>query len=438
MIRKLHSHVPEPDWQEYGRLVGDLALLQSNGLPALDSLAVSSDVFLTWQSEGRVPDAVIDGVLEWSHVSKEAQTEVLVRPSLKVELPGLDDKLQSERTFASIKFTIERIYRSWGSDRSRAARVIAGVKDESNVPAILVQPVVSPIWCLITHHAVFSEQTNGANYNDNVSNTIPFFVPSLSLLIERTEDALKRPVKIYFTSDDKLDDCRIVSVSDEIMTPDARWRVFLHLFNREQITDVQLLQSIEPNMLGYADGLEFDPESHPALLNGLPASAGFAGGEIVFRGVVSKPQLKNRNLIFVTDEATPEDIHLIEMSVGAVGTLGGLTSHVAVISRGMGKPAVTGCGGTLDLQTRTYRTPNGMVVPEFTEAMIDGSTGTVSFSDGPVRTRWRKTDAAEELRSLVSRLLANFGRARFKKLPVEEQLHLAKLKCRLRELESGL
>jgi phosphohistidine swiveling domain-containing protein len=438
VIRKLHPHIAEPDWQEYGRLVGDLAVLQSTGLPVLDSLAVSPDVFLTWQSEGRVPGTVIDGVLEWAHVSKGAQAEVLVRPSLKVELPGLDDKLKSERTFASIRFTIERIYRSWGSDRSRAARVIAGVKDESNVPAILVQPVVSPIWSLITHHAILSEQTDEANYTDNVNNTIPFFVPGLSLLIERTEGALKRPAKIYFTSDDKLDGCRIVSVSDEIMTTDARWRFSLHLFNRKQITDVQFLQSIEPSMLGYADGLEFDPKSNPTLLQGQPASSGFARGEVVFRGVAFKSRLKNRNLIFVTTEATREDIPLIEMSVGTVGTRGGMTSHLAVISRGMRKPAVTGCDGTLDLQTRTYRTPNGIVVSEFTGAMVDGSTGTVSFSNGLVRTRWTKTDGAVELRSHLSRLLANISEARFHQFSVEEQLHLARLKSRLRELETGL
>jgi pyruvate,orthophosphate dikinase len=114
------------------------------------------------------------------------------------------------------------------------------------------------------------------------------------------------------------------------------------------------------------------------IATGLPASPGAASGEIVFSSdEAAKLQADGRKVILVRIETSPEDIHGMHAAEGILTTRGGMTSHAAVVARGMGKPCVSGCGsirvdygrGTMSVGSRTFKT--GDVIT------IDGSLGQV-------------------------------------------------------------
>ena len=121
------------------------------------------------------------------------------------------------------------------------------------------------------------------------------------------------------------------------------------------------------------------------IARGLPASPGAATGEIVFSAEEAE-RLKGegREVILVRSETSPEDIHGMVAALGILTARGGMTSHAAVVARGMGKPCVCGAGalkidaklGTMSVAGRTWRA--GDVIT------IDGGSGEVF--DGRVPT----------------------------------------------------
>lgn len=121
-------------------------------------------------------------------------------------------------------------------------------------------------------------------------------------------------------------------------------------------------------------------ESHgfTVVATGLPASPGAASGQVVFDADTAQT-LGNAGIpvILVSSETTPEDIHGIVAAAGILTSRGGMTSHAAVVARGMGKPCVCGCEALdIDAETRRLRVGN-TVFQERDILSIDGATGRV-------------------------------------------------------------
>ncbi|MCP3907502.1 MAG: pyruvate, phosphate dikinase [Oceanicoccus sp.] len=136
------------------------------------------------------------------------------------------------------------------------------------------------------------------------------------------------------------------------------------------------------------------------VAKGLPASPGGATGRIVFSAdeAVEVAAAGNK-VILVRRETTPEDIHGMKVSEGILTELGGMTSHAAVVARGMGVCAITGCGElTIDYQAGTATTDEGVVMKRMDEITLDGSTGEVMLGDIP------KTEASanDDFQTLLS------------------------------------
>src|SRR5882757_6667721 len=96
-------------------------------------------------------------------------------------------------------------------------------------------------------------------------------------------------------------------------------------------------------MIGYFSSYEL-PKG--ISIRGLPASVGIVAGKLIFRDSKTT-STGGEAFILLVDEFSPDDRHLTEVCAGFVGTRGGMTSHLAVISRYLRKPAVVGCGGDL-------------------------------------------------------------------------------------------
>src|SRR5260370_16414721 len=95
---------------------------------------------------------------------------------------------------------------------------------------------------------------------------------------------------------------------------------------------------------------------------------------------------KGRKIILVRAESTPEDIRGIIRSEGVLTARGGMTSHAAVVARGMGKPAIVGCSSIkIDTEKGFFKTADGVVVKRGDIITIDGSSGQVIL--GEARTK---------------------------------------------------
>jgi pyruvate, orthophosphate dikinase len=162
-------------------------------------------------------------------------------------------------------------------------------------------------------------------------------------------------------------------------TAKAALRIAVELANEGLISKKDAVSRIDPASLDQLLHPTIDPSAkRDVIATGLPASPGAASGEIVFSSdEAAKLQADGRKVILVRIETSPEDIHGMHAAEGILTTRGGMTSHAAVVARGMGKPCVSGCGtirvdygrGTMSIGTRTFKT--GDVIT------IDGSVGQV-------------------------------------------------------------
>ena len=162
-------------------------------------------------------------------------------------------------------------------------------------------------------------------------------------------------------------------------TAKAALRIAVDLANEGLINKKDAIMRIDPASLDQLLHPTIDPVAkRDVIATGLPASPGAAAGEIVFSSdEAAKLQADGRKVILVRVETSPEDIHGMHAAEGILTTRGGMTSHAAVVARGMGKPCVSGCGtirvdygrGMMSIGNRSFKA--GDVIT------IDGSMGQV-------------------------------------------------------------
>src|SRR6202008_4903251 len=162
-------------------------------------------------------------------------------------------------------------------------------------------------------------------------------------------------------------------------TAKAALKIAVELANEGLISKEEAVSRVDPASLDQLLHPTIDPQAkRDVIATGLPASPGAASGEMVFSfDEAAKLQADGRKVILVRIETSPEDIHGMHAAEGILTTRGGMTSHAAVVARGMGKPCVSGCGsirvdygrGTMSIGSRTFKA--GDVIT------IDGSVGQV-------------------------------------------------------------
>ncbi len=162
-------------------------------------------------------------------------------------------------------------------------------------------------------------------------------------------------------------------------TANAALRIAVDMANAGLITKDEAILRIEPSSLDQLLHPTLDPDAkRDVIATGLPASPGAASGEIVFDSAEAE-RLKGlgRRVILVRVETSPEDIHGMHAAEGILTARGGMTSHAAVVARGMGKPCVSGAGSIrVDYRAGTMSSL-GLVLNKGDIITIDGSTGQV-------------------------------------------------------------
>src|SRR5438876_10795114 len=178
----------------------------------------------------------------------------------------------------------------------------------------------------------------------------------------------------------------------------AAVRVALQMVEEGLITKEEAIFRVEPNQLYDFLVPRLDEKSGKVevLAKGLPASPGAAVGQIVFTAdeAVKKAGHDRKNpVILVRAETTPEDIHGMEVAVGILTSRGGMTSHAAVVTRGMGKCCVAGAGDIHVDEKKREMHVKGQVFKEGDWLSLDGTTGRVM--KGKLNTVAAKPDDPE-------------------------------------------
>ncbi len=162
----------------------------------------------------------------------------------------------------------------------------------------------------------------------------------------------------------------------------AAVRIAIQMVDEGLITKEEAIFRVEPNQLYdfLVPRLDEKGTKVEVLATGLPASPGAAVGQIVFTAdaaVEAVHKDEKASVILVRAETTPEDIHGMEVAKGILTSRGGMTSHAAVVTRGMGKCCVAGAGDVdVNEKAREMRV-KGQVFKEFDWISLDGTTGRV-------------------------------------------------------------
>ncbi|OGC36534.1 pyruvate, phosphate dikinase [candidate division WOR-1 bacterium RIFOXYB2_FULL_48_7] len=162
-------------------------------------------------------------------------------------------------------------------------------------------------------------------------------------------------------------------------TAAAALKIACDMVDEKLIDEKIAVLRVSPEQLDQLLHPMFDPKAKKEVIaKGLPASPGAATGQVVFHADEAEEWAKaGKKVILVRIETSPEDIGGMNVAEGILTARGGMTSHAAVVARGMGKCCVAGCGAiNIDYKTKLF-TVNGTVIKEGDWISIDGSSGQV-------------------------------------------------------------
>ena len=162
-------------------------------------------------------------------------------------------------------------------------------------------------------------------------------------------------------------------------TTAAALKIAVDMVDEGLISSQTAVSRIEPSSLDQLLHPTLDPDANREIVaRGLPASPGAASGKVVFDAdEAERISARGEQVILVRIETSPEDIHGMHAAVGILTTRGGMTSHAAVVARGMGRPCVAGAGELqVDYKAKTMAARD-FVIGEGEEITLDGASGEV-------------------------------------------------------------
>jgi pyruvate,orthophosphate dikinase len=183
-------------------------------------------------------------------------------------------------------------------------------------------------------------------------------------------------------------------------TAAAALNIAVDMVNEGLIDKKTALMRVRPEQIDQLLHPMIDPSAkYEVIATGLPASPGAAVGKVVFTAEHAEEMAAlNKKVILVRAETSPEDIGGMDAAQGILTVRGGMTSHAAVVARGMGKPCVAGCGAiSIDIHEKVF-TINDLRIKEGDYMSIDGATGSVILGKVALVT----PGVSEELKILLS------------------------------------
>ncbi len=307
-----------------------------------------------------------------------------------------------------LKLAIQAVFDSWDNPRANRYRKEYGLPDDLGT-AVTVQAMVfgnmgdtSSTGVVFTRdpssgeQGLFGEFLMNAQGEDVVAGIrtpkpiaeMEEFLPNafneLLETMQRLENEYREMQDIEFTVErDKL---YMLQTRTGKRTAVAALKIAREMADEGIISCEEAVMRIDPHQLNQVLHPYIDPEADlEVLAEGLPASPGAATGTIVFTAEEAEERGgTGEGVILVRKETTPDDVHGMVCARGTLTALGGMTSHAAVVARGMGIPAVTGCK-TLSIDAAAGKLSiNGKTFTGDDTITIEGSTGRVVEGDVPL------------------------------------------------------
>ncbi len=229
----------------------------------------------------------------------------------------------------------------------------------------------------------------------SMEEVMPEVFGQLTNVFERLENHYRDMQDIEFTvQDQKL---WMLQTRSGKRTTKAALKIAVDMVNEGIISKEEAIMRIDPMALDQLLHPMLDPNvKTDVIANGLPASPGAASGEVVFSAdEAEQAKEQGRAVILVRMETSPEDIHGMHAAVGILTSRGGMTSHAAVVARGMGRPCVSGASGIqIDLRKGEFSIA-GRIVKAGDIITIDGGKGRVMLGNVPTLLPELSSDFAQ-------------------------------------------
>jgi pyruvate,orthophosphate dikinase len=307
-----------------------------------------------------------------------------------------------------LRRAILAVFESWGSARAQTYRRMYGIPDDLGTAVNVVQMVFgnkgdeSGTGVAFTRdpstgeQGLYGEFLPNAQGEDVVAGTrtpeplaemehkLPQAFEQLLETMRNLEQHYRDMQDIEFTVEDER--LYLLQTRSAKRTAAASVKAAVDMVDEGLISREEAIARIDPAQLDQLLHPMLDPTAKwDVAAKGLNASPGAASGKIALDADTAEQRGKaGQKVILVRWETTPDDIHGLVRAAGVLTAHGGMTSHAAVVARGMGKPCVAGCEAlTIDLNKRTI-TLAGKELGEDDTLTIDGATGSVIIGDVPL------------------------------------------------------
>ena len=231
----------------------------------------------------------------------------------------------------------------------------------------------------ITKKAKIAAKSKDASMEE----TMPKVYQNLRKTLEKLEDHYKDMQDVEFTVENKK--LWILQTRSGKRTSEAAIKIAVDMVEERLITKKEAILRIDPHTLDTLLHPTLDKKVEKKVIaKGLPASPGAASGHVVF--TAEEAERRNsmmQKTILVRVETSPEDIHGMHAAKGILTARGGMTSHAAVVARGMGRPCVSGSSRiTIDYENKQFKSDE-VIVKEGDIITIDGKSGEVMLGTVP-------------------------------------------------------
>ena len=311
-----------------------------------------------------------------------------------------------EDPFEQLKMAVEAVFMSWHTPRAIVYREMNNIEDSLGT-AVNVQAMVfgnfgddSGSGVAFTRnpstgeHEFFGEYLFNAAGEDVVAGIrTPLSVEALNERMPTVYDELYKTQALLEKHYRDMQDIEFTVQEGKFYmlqtrsgkrTGRASIKIAVDMVQEGLITEREALMRVSPEHVEAFLHPMVDPEAKCDIIaSGLPASPGGATGHIVFSAEEAEEKATDEYpVILLRRETTPEDIHGMKVAAGVLTELGGMTSHAAVVARGMGVCAITGCGTlNIDYPGGTATTDEGVTLKRGDIITLDGSSGEVMLGD---------------------------------------------------------
>ena len=357
----------------------------------------------------------------FEHLLEELKKELKVKLDTKIDCEGLKilveryKKLIKKETGedfpqepkAQLKMAIDAVFNSWNTKRAVTYRRINKISDDLGT-AVNVQEMVfgnmgedSGTGVGFTRNPSTGEKEDYGEYLlnaqgedvvagirtplplSNLKNDLPVVYEELIKIVTLLEKHYRDVQDYEFTIEKRK--LYLLQTRTGKRTAQAALKIAVDMVEEGIINKEEAVLRIEPNQLNQLLHKRIDPNvKKEVIAKGLPASPGAAYGKVVFTADEAEELGKEgEKVILARAETTPDDIHGMVEAQGVLTSRGGMTSHAAVVARGMGKACVAGCSVlNIDIKKEIISV-NDVIIKKGDFITIDGGTGEVFLGKVP-------------------------------------------------------